>query len=48
MSAELPSGRLEILEKQYVAILFATKYAELSIVCSYFDEIRTVAENSGS
>ena len=31
-SADLPSGRLEILEKQYVAFLFCTKYAGLSFV----------------
>ena len=44
MSADLPSGRLGILEKQYVAFLFYTKYAELSFVYGYIDEIRTVAE----
>ena len=44
MSADFPSGRLGILEKQYVAFLFYTKYAGLSFVCSYIYEIRTVAE----
>ena len=48
MSAELPSGRLGILEKQYDAFLFSTKYAELPSVCSYINEIRTVAVNLGS
>ena len=45
VSAELSSGCLGILEKQYVTFLFSTKYAELSFVCSYFNEIRTVTEN---
>ena len=44
MSADLPSGRLGILEKQYVAFLFYTKYAGLSFVYGYINEIRTVAE----
>ena len=44
MSADLSSGRLEILEKQYVAFLFYTKYAGLSFVYGYINEIRTVAE----
>ena len=44
VSADLPSGRLRILEKQYVAFLFYTKYAELSFAYGYIDEIRTVAE----
>ena len=44
MSANLPSGRLRILEKQYVAFLFYTKYAALSFVYGYINEIRTVAE----
>ena len=35
---------LRILEKQYVAFLFYTKYAELSFAYGYIDEIRTVAE----
>ena len=48
LSAELPSGRLGISEKQYVAFLFSTKYAGLPFVCSYINEIRTVAENLGS
>ena len=44
MSADLPSGSLGILEKQYVAFLFYTKYAGLSFVYGYINEIRTVAE----
>ena len=32
VSTELPSWRLWILEKQYVAFLFSTKYPELSFV----------------
>ena len=40
MSADLPSGYLGI----YVAFLFYTKYAELSFVYGYINEIRTVAE----
>ena len=44
VSADLPSGRLGILEKQYVAFLFNTKYAGLSFVYGYINEIRTVAE----
>ena len=42
VSAELPSGRLRILENQYVAFLFSTKYAKLPFSCSYINEIRTV------
>ena len=37
-------GSLGILEKQYVAFLFYTKYAGLSFVYGYINEIRTVAE----
>ena len=44
VSADLPSGRLGILEKQYVTFLFYTKYAGLSFVYGYINEIRTVAE----
>ena len=44
MSADLPSGCLGILEKQYVAFLFYAKYAGLSFVYGYINEIRTVAE----
>ena len=44
MSADFPSGRLGILEKQYVAFLFDAKYAGLSFVYGYINEIRTVAE----
>ena len=44
MSADLPSGRLRILEKQYVAFLFGAKYAGLSFVYGYINEISTVAE----
>ena len=44
MSADLPSGRLRILEKEYVAFLIYTKYAGLSFVYGYMNEIRTVAE----
>ena len=41
---QIYSGRLGILEKQYVAFLFYTKYAGLSFVYGYINEIRTVAE----
>ena len=44
VSADLSSGRLRILEKQYVAFLFYTKYARLSFVYGYINEIRTIAE----
>ena len=44
VSADLPSGRLRILEKQYVAFLFYTKYAGLSFVYGDINEIRIVAE----
>ena len=40
MSADLPSGCLGI----YVTFLFYTKYAGLSFVYGYINEIRTVAE----
>ena len=44
VSADLPSGRLGILEKQYVTFLFYTKYAGLPFVYGYINETRTVAE----
>ena len=47
VSADLPSGCLGILgilEEQYVAFLFYAKYARLSFVHGYINEIRTVAE----
>ena len=37
-------GAWGYLEKQYVAFLFYTKYAGLSFVYGYINEIRTVAE----